>query len=247
MYWLRRRRKAGAAAAKKQARASRHAKRAHQREMRRLLLVCSVAIAEHLSDGKGKRERLTIVRAKNSWEGSTLFGYLYKQSADAIDVVYKDKFRMTSKTLHDLSALIEASGCSFVPKPGAVKGRKLKPVSFKLGACLYVLAKGDSTSAAADCASEIFCGAVYRRGVAAAICKGVLHSAEACVHAGHALTGDGASYTVRVRRSPRHSKCGHGLRWEPCPIQDASCGLPQLQGLVLHSGAWMGHFFLFVC
>ena len=153
MYWLRRRRKAGAAAAKKQARASRHAKRAHQREMRRLLLVCSVAIAEHLSDGKGKRERLTIVRAKNSWEGSTLFGYLYKQSADAIDVVYKDKFRMTSKTLHDLSALIEASGCSFVPKPGAVKGRKLKPVSFKLGACLYVLAKGDSTSAAADCAS----------------------------------------------------------------------------------------------
>ena len=47
---------------------------------------------------------------------------------------------------------IEGSGLSFVPKMGCVK-REVKPVSFKLGVCLYILALGASAKTAGDCAS----------------------------------------------------------------------------------------------
>ena len=52
-----------------------------------------------------KCERRKIVRAKDSWKGSTMYGYLYLQlTDDAKDKVYKDNFRMTPKTFDKLTS-----------------------------------------------------------------------------------------------------------------------------------------------
>jgi hypothetical protein len=103
---------------------------------------------------KVKRERATIVRAVDGWQGSTMYGYLYNQSPDVIAQVYRTNFRVTPETFKQLDAAISASGHAFVPRMGVVKtGRTLKPVSFKLGTCLYLLAIGACTKATADVAS----------------------------------------------------------------------------------------------
>ena len=153
LYYLHTRRAKRAAAAKAARMAQLAAKRQKRHRLLQVALLLAVLEDESMAAGLFKRVRRVINRARGSWEGSTLFGYLYNQDANAKEKVYRDNFRMSPKTFDQLASIIQRSAVAFVPRTGCVRGRKLKPVSFKLGACLYVLALGTCTKAAADCAS----------------------------------------------------------------------------------------------
>ena len=141
-------------AARKRSEARKASGRSRANRRRQLLLTLAAILDSEAADSMHeKRERRKLVRAKDSWKGSTMYGYLYLQlTDDAKEKVYKDNFRMTPRTFDKLTCDISASQLAFVPRTGVVKN-ELKPVSFKLGVCLYVLAIGACTKATADVAS----------------------------------------------------------------------------------------------
>jgi hypothetical protein len=105
------------------------------------------------AEKKAPRQRRVVLRAKDSWKGSTMFGYTMVPEEND-DKTYLDNFRMNKDTFASVARDIEKSGARFVPRPGCVKKpRVTPPVRFKLGTCLYVLALGCCVKAAADVAS----------------------------------------------------------------------------------------------
>ena len=158
LWWLRRARAKRQAAANAALLSAVHAKK---RRARRSVVVLSalldaLGVDSGVAGSKVKRVRRKYVRASDEWKGSTLFGYLYNQETDdAKEAIYKQKFRMTVKMFDSIASQLSASSCTFVPRHGFIKRKisKLKPVSFKLGACLYVLALGACIGSAADTAS----------------------------------------------------------------------------------------------
>ena len=147
--WVRSKRKV---AAKKAAARKARARASARRQKNLLLLVAALAEEEQAASQPGKRVRAVIARAEQGWKGSVMYGYLYNQTAATKPQVYKANFRMAPQTFDKVVSKIEGSGLSFVPKMGCVK-REVKPVSFKLGVCLYILALGASAKTAGNCAS----------------------------------------------------------------------------------------------
>ena len=99
---------------------------------------------------KKKRLRRVILRAKEGWQGPTMFGYTNPDVND--DQTYRDNFRMDKATFAMVAKDLQESGCSFAPRMGCA-WRDTPCIRFKLGTCLYVLAIGCCTKAAADTAS----------------------------------------------------------------------------------------------
>jgi hypothetical protein len=99
---------------------------------------------------KKKRLRRVILRAKEGWQGSTMFGYTNPDVND--DQTYRDNFRMDKATFAMVAKDLQESGCTFAPRMGCAP-RQTPCIRFKLGTCLYVLAIGCCTKAAADTAS----------------------------------------------------------------------------------------------
>ena len=82
-----------------------------------------------------------------------MYGYAVDPDAND-DKCYLSNFRMDKATFASVAKDIEQSGSRFVPRTGCVtRGHDTPPVRFKLGTCLYVLAIGCCTKAAADAAS----------------------------------------------------------------------------------------------
>ena len=151
LRWMKRKR----AAAKKRSDARKASLRSQARRRRLALVALAAVLDEEAQAGpREKRDRRKIVRSRDSWKGSCMYGYLYLQvNDDTKRKVYADNFRMTPKTFDKIASDISGSGLAFVPRIGAVKKNEVKPVSFKLGVCIYVLALGASTKTAADVAS----------------------------------------------------------------------------------------------
>ena len=103
---------------------------------------------------RAKRLRRSIVRARDKWKGSTMYGYMCRPD-DNDDQCYRDNFRMDKATFASVTKDIEQSGSRFVPRSGCVKKLRVStcPVRFKLGVCLYVLAIGCTVKAAGDVGS----------------------------------------------------------------------------------------------
>ena len=107
-----------------------------------------------------QRQRRVVTRAKEKWKGSSMYGYtmFHDGTTEELndDLCYLSKFRMDRSTFASVAHDLELSACRFVPRSGVVAASKrtdLKPVRFKLGTCLYVLAMGCELPVAADVAS----------------------------------------------------------------------------------------------
>ena len=126
--------------------------RAKRRRKQTVLLFAERLLSESAQATLKKKKRLrrVIRRAKEGWQGSTMFGYINPDVND--DQTYRDNFRMDKATFAMVAKDLQESGCSFAPRMGCA-WRDTPCIRFKLGTCLYVLAIGCCTKAAADTAS----------------------------------------------------------------------------------------------
>ena len=99
-------------------------------------------------DRAGVRKKpIIIVRAKDHWRGSTMYGYVYQNGA----AVYKKNFRMTKNTVDTVLRRLQEAG--FFLDGQSRNPNCAIPGRFKLAVALYFFAQGSGYKAAADCAS----------------------------------------------------------------------------------------------
>ena len=121
------------------------AEHTHVYPSRRKLRQRISAALQALQDEKVKRR--VVVRAENSWRGSTLYGYV----TEGDNKTYTDNFRMTMATVKMLDAKLSDGGFLVDNKCRDVNKRITS--IFKVAVCLYFLAQGGTLKQAADCAS----------------------------------------------------------------------------------------------